>query len=121
MQTDDQYQHVAVPDHQAPREASAHGGHGDHSEARVTTAFSPRTGRRLKISAAAGAIVLIASFLTVYLLKASGESKLQATSKAESSVKQLVNVITVQSPGTTRPLTLPGETAAWNESTLYAR
>ena len=121
MQTDDQSQHVAGPDLQARREAFAHGGHGDQSEARVTTAFSPRTGRRLKISAAAGAIVLIASFLTVYLLKASGESKLQATSKAESSVKQLVNVITVQSPGTTRPLTLPGETAAWYESTLYAR
>lgn len=121
MQTDDQSQQVPGPDYRARTTVSAHGGDGDESDARVTTAFSPRTGRRLKISAAAGAIVLIASFLTVYFLKASGESRLQATSKAESSVKQLVNVIAVQRPGTTRPLTLPGETAAWYESTLYAR
>lgn len=89
--------------------------------ARVSTAFAPGTGRRLKMSAAAAAIVLVGGFLLVHFLKASGENRLQETSKAESSLRQMVNVITVQNPGATRPLTLPGETAAWFESTLYAR
>jgi len=122
VQTDDQSQQVHGANHEATTTTRAHSVHGVESDsAHVSTTFAAGTGRRLKISAAAGAIVLIASFLTVHFLKASGESKLRETSKAESSLKLLVNVITVQSPGTTHPLTLPGETAAWYESTLYAR
>ena len=122
MQPDDQIQQDRHPKQNAPAVTSGYAGHGTESEAaRVSTAFAPETGRRIKISAAAGAIVLVGGFLMVHFLKASGESKLQETSKAESSLKQLVSVITVQSPGATRPLTLPGETAAWYESTLYAR
>jgi RND family efflux transporter MFP subunit len=95
---------------------------GTESDApRISTSFAPGTGRRIKISAAAAAIVLLSGFLLVHFLKASGESQLQDVSKAESSRRPPVNVITVRSSGEARPLTLPGETAAWYESTLYAR
>lgn len=69
----------------------------------------------------ATAIVLLCGFLLVHFLRASGESQLQEASKVESSRRPPVNVIVVRSSGATRPLTLPGETAAWYESTLYAR
>jgi RND family efflux transporter MFP subunit len=87
----------------------------------ISTSFAPGTGRRIKIAAAATAILLLCGFLIVHFLRASGTSQLQEASKAESSRRPPVNVITVQSSAATRPLTLPGQTAAWYESTLYAR
>ena len=103
-------------------QSGQHPGHDPEPDVvRVPTVYAPGTGRRLKLSAAVVAIVLLGGFLCVHFIKASGENRLQESSKAESSQRALVNVITVQSPGTARPLTLPGETAAWFESTLYAR
>jgi RND family efflux transporter MFP subunit len=122
VQPVDQIQQDQSRQQNGPAATSSHAGHDiDAESARIPTTFAAGTGRRIKISAAVAAIVLVASFLTVHFFKASGESRLQETSKTESSLKQIVNVITVQSPGATRPLTLPGETAAWYESTLYAR
>ena len=95
--------------------------HEAEEGARVSTAFAPETGRRLKVTAIAGVAFLLAGFLAVHFMKASGESRLQETSKADSSQRPLVNIITVQNPKATRSMTLPGETAAWFESTLYAR
>jgi len=117
VRPDDSYQQGRSPHHEVP--AAQHDTGSDTS--RVSTAFAPRTGRRMKISAAAVALILIAGFLMVHFLRASGESRLQESSKAASSLRPLVNVITVRGPGAARPLTLPGETAAWYESTLYTR
>jgi RND family efflux transporter MFP subunit len=122
VQSDDQIKQYRSSAQEALTAATGRAGDGAESEAaRVAITFAPGTGRRLKISGVAGAIVLVGSFLLVQFLKASGESRLQETSKAESSRRQMVNVTTVQSPEAARPLTLPGETAAWFESTLYAR
>jgi RND family efflux transporter MFP subunit len=99
-----------------------HGGHAGASEApQVSTGVAPGTGRKIKISAGVIVVALVCGFLVVHLFKASGESQLRDVSKAESSRLPPVNVITVRSSAATRPLTLPGETAAWYESTLYAR
>jgi len=87
----------------------------------VSTGVAPGTGRKIKISAGVIVVALVCGFLVVHLFKASGESQLRDVSKAESSRLPPVNVITVRSSAATRPLTLPGETAAWYESTLYAR
>jgi RND family efflux transporter MFP subunit len=89
--------------------------------ANVSTSFAPGTGRKIKISAVTAAIVLLVGFLIVHFLRSSGESQLQEVSKTESARRPPVNVIVARSSGQTRPLTLPGETAAWYESTLYAR
>ena len=103
-------------------QGSEDAGHDSESgTGRISTTFAPKTGRRMKLFAVVGAIILVAGFLMVHFLKASGEGRLQESSKAESSLRTVVNVITVRSPGAARPLTLPGETAAWYESTLYAR
>jgi RND family efflux transporter MFP subunit len=122
VRPDDQFKRDRDPNDAAQATDTEQVGHSVDSDAsRVSTSFSPGTGRRIKISAAATAIVLLSGFLLVHFLRTSGESRLQEVSKAESSRRPPVNVITVRSSGATRPLTLPGETAAWYESTLYAR
>ena len=88
---------------------------------KVSTSFAPGTGRKVKFSAVATAIVLLGAFLIVHFIKASGEMQLRDVSKSDSSRRPAVNVVVARGPGATRPMTLPGETAAWYESTLYAR
>jgi RND family efflux transporter MFP subunit len=122
VRPDDQFKRDRDPNDAAQATGTEQVGHSVDSDAsRVSTSFAPGTGRRIKIAAAATAIVLLSGFLLVHFLRASGESRLQEVSKAESSRRPPVNVIIARSSGATRPLTLPGETAAWYESTLYAR
>ena len=87
----------------------------------VSTSVAPGTGRTIKISAAVIAAMLLIAFSAVHLLKASGASRLSDRAKSEASKPLAVNVITVGNPAGTLPLTLPGATAAWNETTIYAR
>ncbi|HEX4985837.1 MAG TPA: efflux RND transporter periplasmic adaptor subunit [Burkholderiales bacterium] len=89
--------------------------------ARISTAYRRGTGRRIAVFATVAMVALAAGFLSVHFMRVTDRHHLQETSKAEASQRPLVNVITVQSPGAAHPLTLPGETAAWFESTLYAR
>lgn len=118
MQPDDR-----VQQDRAERIASmADEGHSAHSEDRpVPTTYAAGTGRKIKIAAAVAAIALLVSFLVVHFLKVSEATQLSSASKAVASSKPSVNAITVRAAETTRPLTLPGETAAWFESTIYAR
>lgn len=122
MRPDDQFQQDHGQSTGAQAMGTGHGGHSAESHTTpVSTSFAPGTGRKIKISAATVAVVLLSGFLVVHFLRASGESQLREVSKTESSRRPPVNVIIARSSGETRPLTLPGETAAWYESTLYAR
>jgi RND family efflux transporter MFP subunit len=87
----------------------------------ISTTIAPGTGRRVKISAAVVAIALVAGFFVVHFLKASERSELSSASRAAASRPSPVNAIVVGSATGTRPLKLPGQTAAWYESTIYAR
>jgi RND family efflux transporter MFP subunit len=90
-------------------------------EGRTTTDFAPTTGRSLKRVAGIVALVLLLGFLLVFGLKWRDRHALADASAAEVAQKSLVLVTTVGSAGVARTLTLPGETAAWYESTIYAR
>jgi RND family efflux transporter MFP subunit len=87
----------------------------------VSTSVAPGTGRKIKVSAGVFAIVLLIAFSVVHFLKASGASKLSDAARSAASQRPPVNVITVGNAAGTRPLTLPGATAAWSETTIYAR
>ncbi len=91
------------------------------NEQGVSTSVTPGTGRRVKISAAVVAVALLAGFLVVHFLKASARSELSSASRAAASRPPPVNVLVVGNAAGTRPLKLPGQTAAWYESTIYAR
>jgi RND family efflux transporter MFP subunit len=85
------------------------------------TSFSSGTARRLSFIAAAVAIALGCGFLFVHHKNATTEANLASATRQEMSEKPRVDVVTVTSPTATQPLMLPGETAAWYESTIYAR
>lgn len=107
---------------QTPAPGSEYGWESELSdEHRVSTSFAPGTGRRIKISAGVVALALLIGFSVVHFLKASERSELANASRAEASRPPPVNVIVVGNAAGTRPLTLPGQTAAWYESTIYAR
>jgi RND family efflux transporter MFP subunit len=90
-------------------------------ERRVSTSVAPGTGRSIKISALLVAVALLIGFSVVHFLKASERSELAGASKAAASRPPSVSAIIVGGAGSPRALTLPGQTAAWYESTIYAR
>ncbi|HEV2284882.1 MAG TPA: efflux RND transporter periplasmic adaptor subunit [Steroidobacteraceae bacterium] len=87
----------------------------------VSAEFTPDTGVRLKKAALIFAGVLGALFVLVgidRLIKAHGVAREAAEA---AGAPPLVDVVTAQPVGAVQRLVLPGETAAWHASTIYAR
>jgi len=83
--------------------------------------FAPDTGARLKKAAQIGAVVLGVAFVLVSIdryVKARGIAR--ATAEA-AAAPPLVEVIVTQPVGSVQRLVLPGFSAAWHASTIYAR
>jgi RND family efflux transporter MFP subunit len=80
-----------------------------------------KTGRRLRVFAAAVAVVLLIAFLIVHHVRARDENALAAATRDMAQAPPSVVAVTVQNATAPRPLTLPGATAAWYTSTIYAR
>lgn len=83
--------------------------------------FDPDTGPRLKKKALIGAIVLGVLFVAVCIdrfVKARGLAHETADASAAAPV---VDVVRAQPVGAAARLVLPGQTAAWHASTIYAR
>lgn len=79
------------------------------------------TGTRTQLAAGLVFGVLIVAFIIVFSLRAFKSHALAAeTSRAAASPAE-VDVATVEPAAATQALTLPGETAAWYEATIYAR
>jgi RND family efflux transporter MFP subunit len=83
--------------------------------------YSAGTGRRLKLAAGATAVVLIIAFLVMHFVKSHAEHGLARDTDAFATAPPLVEVVTVRNAAAGRLLTLPGETAPWYESLIYAR
>lgn len=106
-------------------ETARHTDYGDdiavHDESAVSTDFHPDTGRRLKKIALIFVGVLVAGFIVVRIdrfFKArsvSGETERAATAHVP------VDVIEARPVGSAQRFVLPGQTAAWHTSTIYAR
>ena len=79
------------------------------------------SGRRLKILAAIFVALLLIGFVVVQMSKTGHEKALESMTLDAAAAAPAVEVITVESAPSSLPLTLPGETAAWYESTIYAR
>jgi len=76
----------------------------------------------LRRAAIAVAVVLLLAFLIVHFTKAHTEHALAHASRDAANSKPAVDVVIVHGASSgTGGLTLPGETAAWYESTIYAR
>lgn len=79
------------------------------------------TGRRLKRAALGVGLVLLLAFLIAFTLRAVSAHHLARETAKESSALPAVEVIKLQDQPSPGALTLPGETAAWYESTIFAR
>jgi RND family efflux transporter MFP subunit len=87
----------------------------------ASTRFDPDTGRRMKKAALIGALILGVLFLAVCIdrfVKARGLAHGSADAAGAAAV---VDVVHAQPVGATQQLQLPGQTAAWHASTIYAR
>jgi RND family efflux transporter MFP subunit len=85
------------------------------------TSYSPHTARRLSRFAVAVALALAVGFVFVHYRRTTSEAHLASMTKQEALEKPRVDVVAVGPPSGTQALVLPGETAAWYTSTIYAR
>ena len=100
---------------------SAHPHDQQSSASHSVTPDKAHTERKLKRFAAIVAAALIIAFMVVHHVKSVDQAALTGATIREASAPPRVDVITVQNAPSSYPLTLPGETAAWYESTIYAR
>ena len=91
------------------------------AEAPVRTDFAAATGPRLRTAAIGAALFLLVAFLVVALVKWRAQSALASETRTGSEGAITVTVTAARPAGGERQLTLPGETAAWYESTIYGR
>lgn len=87
----------------------------------VATDFEPGTGRTLKIGAGIAAAVLLLCFVVVKVIRMVDAHSLAKSANAAFSAPPPVDVITARPATVGQDLVLPGQTAAWYETTIYAR
>jgi len=79
------------------------------------------SGRRTQLIAGVVSALLLFGFVTVYVLKAHGAHELAAATATDNALAPPVDVATVVPAAATSLLTLPGQTAPWYGTTIYAR
>jgi RND family efflux transporter MFP subunit len=85
------------------------------------TRVAPGTGKRtLRIAVVIG-MTLGIGFVLVYRGKSEAETRLAATTTSDAAEAPAVDVFTVTPSLAKQSLSLPGETASWNETAIYAR
>ena len=87
----------------------------------VATDFEPGTGRTLKIGAGIAAAVLLLCFVVVKVIRLVDAHSLAKSANAAFTAPPPVDVITARPATVGQDLVLPGQTAAWYETTIYAR
>lgn len=78
-------------------------------------------GRKVRIFAGLVCLVLLPGFLVVHHVRSARLTALSKETFKQASAPPAVDVIEVRKSPPSFALTLPGETAAWYESTIYAR
>jgi RND family efflux transporter MFP subunit len=79
------------------------------------------TGRRILRTAIVLVVALGLGFFFVRFQKSEANVELASQTGDSAAEAPTVNVIAVEPSDASRSLTLPGETAAWDETTIYAR
>jgi RND family efflux transporter MFP subunit len=95
--------------------------HNPMTDPQQPGASMDETGRKIRRFALILAIVLVVGFITVHFIKSYHSSTLDKATDESASAPPLVNVITIGKSPDALALKLPGETAAWYASTIYAR
>ena len=104
------------PSHSRYPDESSRAEHGA-----VSTAFSPDTGRQTKRGVAIVAVVLVLCFVLMSVVRYFHAHGVAEAGEAASSRPPPVDVVIAKAATAGQDLVLPGETAAWYETTIYAR
>jgi len=87
----------------------------------VSVQFDPGTSERLKRAGIIAAIVLGVAFVLVSIDRFVKARSVARATQAAATARPLVEVVTAKAVGAVQQLVLPGYTAAWHASTIYAR
>ncbi len=112
--------HSRFPDEAARVEAAGFEAASPH-EHEVSTNFEAQTGVRTKKGVLIGAVVLLVCFLLVCVLRLLHARAIAGAGEANYSRPPPVDAVIAQATTAGQDLVLPGETAAWYETTIYAR
>jgi RND family efflux transporter MFP subunit len=86
-----------------------------------STEFQPGTGRTLKIGAGVAGGILLLCFSVIMVIRLVEAHSLRKAADTAYSAPPPVDIITAQPASVGQDLVLPGQTAAWYETTIYAR
>lgn len=93
----------------------------DEQSSKKMLDYDFRTASRMSIFALVLAGVLVVGFFYVNAERRDRTNKLAVTTREEMSRPPPVDVVSAKSSPLTQRLVLPGETAAWHDSKIYAR
>jgi RND family efflux transporter MFP subunit len=91
----------------------------EHDE--VSTSFDPETGRRTKRAVGIAAAFLVLCCAVVIVVRLFHAHTVAAAGETAYSTPPPVDVVIARPAAVGQDLVLPGETAAWYETTIYAR
>jgi len=87
----------------------------------VSTSFDPDTARRLKKAVVIAAVALLLGFVVVRVVRFFDERIVANAGEAAYAAPPPVDVVVARAVTAGQDLVLPGQTAAWYESIIYAR
>ena len=87
----------------------------------VSTRFEPGTGNRVKKVVIIAGAVLLVGFIAVRVARFFDEHALAKAASSDSAAPPPVDIVVAKPVTLGQDLVLPGQTAAWYESTIYAR
>jgi RND family efflux transporter MFP subunit len=103
-----------------PKDENQHN-HMDVQAPVVSTEFDPDTGRKVKKAALIFVVVLAFGFVAVRVDRYFKDRAVAAAAHEMAAAPHVVDVIEARAVGAVQRFSLPGQTAAWHASTIYAR
>ena len=83
--------------------------------------ISPGTGGRLFRTAVIGVVALLAGFLYVHGERSASDDRLAQEASGSAAEPPTVEVVAAAPSDPVQTITLPGEAAAWDETTIYSK
>jgi RND family efflux transporter MFP subunit len=87
----------------------------------VSTGFEHNTGRRLKKGVIILVVILVVAFAAVRVDRYFKDRSVSDETKQAAAAPHAVEVVVAKSVGTVQRFALPGQTAAWHATTIFAR
>jgi RND family efflux transporter MFP subunit len=92
-----------------------------HDSNRVSTGFEPDTGRGLKKGALILVVILAVAFVAVRVDRYFKDRGVSNETQRAAAAPHAVEVVEAKAVGTVQRFALPGQTAAWHATTIFAR